>query len=95
MDPSPSEDLLDAHHTFPGPYTIKAIGSTEGGFPARVVAAAVRELGVAEGNLESSVRATSGGRHVAVTLNLTVQSAEQVRAIYANIRELDGLTLLL
>jgi putative lipoic acid-binding regulatory protein len=93
-DHRPSEDLLESHHEFPGPYQIKAIGASESGFPARVVAAAVRVLGD-PGDLESSVRETKGGRHVAVTLHLTVQSAEQVRAIYAAIREVEGLTLLL
>lgn len=94
MDPRPSEELLESHHTFPGPYRIKAIGSTESGFPARIVAAAVRELGSTEG-IETSVREAKGGRHVSVTLDFTAQSAEQVREIYASIREVEGLTLLL
>lgn len=33
-----------------------------------------------------------GGRYVAITLDMTVQSAEQVRAIYAEIHEIKGLT---
>jgi len=94
MDPIPSEDLLQAHHNFPGPYQIKAIGSAESGFPARVVAAAVQGL-AGYGELDSSVRETKGGRHVAVTLRFTARSAEQVRAVYARIREVEGLSLLL
>jgi len=45
--------------------------------------------------IDHLVRSTPGGRHVSLTLNVTVQNAEQVRAIYAKIREVDGLTLLL
>ena len=48
----------------------------------------------ARSDLDYSVRTTPGGRHVALTLDITVQTAEQVRAIYADIREVKGLTLL-
>ncbi len=40
------------------------------------------------------MRTTPAGRHLALTLDISVQSAEQVRAIYAEIREVEGLTLL-
>jgi putative lipoic acid-binding regulatory protein len=45
-------------------------------------------------DLDYTVRATPGGRHVALTLDISVQNAEQVRSVYAEIREIDGLTLL-
>ncbi len=93
MDPIPNEELLAEHHEFPGVYRIKAIGSTEGGFVGRVLDAASTELaGPAEVNY--TVRETSGGRHVSVNLNLTVQTPAQVRAIYARIRAVEGLTML-
>ena len=44
--------------------------------------------------LDHSVRVTPGGRHVSLTMEMNVQSADQVRAIYARIREVKGLTLL-
>lgn len=94
MDPIPSEELLASHHAFPGVYRIKAIGSTEGDFPARIVAAAAEELS-GPGEVDYSVRETSGGRHAAVTLDLTVQTPAQVRAIYERLRTVEGLSLLL
>ena len=94
MDPIPNEDLLADNHAFPGVYRIKAIGSAGGGFVERVVEAAASEL-AGPGEVDHSVRETASGRHAAVTLDLTVQTPEQVRAIYARLRELDGLTLLL
>ena len=94
MEPHPTDDLLESVHAFPGPYQIKAIGAAENDFPARVLAAVLREL-AGPGEVEHSVRETKGGRHAAVTLDLSVQSAEQVRAIYARIREVEGLAMLL
>ena len=93
MDNVPSEDLLHSVHTFPGTYQIKAIGLAGDDFVARVIEAAVSELATL-GELEHTVRATPGGRHVSLTMEMNVQSADQVRAIYARIRQVEGLTLL-
>lgn len=93
-DHRPSADLLESTHPFPGTYTIKAIGSADGGFEQRVVDAVTAHLPAAS-DLEHSTRATKGGRHLAVTLHVTVQNAEQVRAIYSELQGVEGLTLLL
>jgi len=92
-DHRPSLELLESTHFFPGVYQIKAIGVAEDDFQARVVEAVVSEL-VTPSELDYSVRSTPGGRHVALTLDITVQNADQVRGIYARLRELKGLTLL-
>jgi putative lipoic acid-binding regulatory protein len=93
MDHRPSVELLESTHMFPGVYQIKAIGVAAGDFEGRVVEAVVSEL-ASPSELDYSVRTTPGGRHVAVTLEITVQTAEQVREIYARIHDLEGLTLL-
>jgi putative lipoic acid-binding regulatory protein len=93
MDHRPSTDLLESNHPFPGVYQIKAIGAADDGFVGRVLAAAAEEVAT-PGEIDYSVKETPGGRHVSVTLDITVQSAEQVRQIYARIREVEGLTLL-
>ena len=94
MDHRPTVELLESTHLFPGVYKIKAIGRADDNFESRVIEAVCSHL-PARSDLDYSVRSTPGGRHVAVTLDISVQTAEQVRAIYAEIRELDGLTLLL
>jgi putative lipoic acid-binding regulatory protein len=94
MDHRPTVELLESTHLFPGVYKIKAIGRSYDDFESRVIEAACSHL-PARSDLDYSVRTTPGGRHIAVTLDISVQTAEQVRAIYAEIRELDGLTLLL
>lgn len=93
-EPLPPEELLESTHQFPGTYRIKAIGSTDNDFAGRVVAAAASEL-AAPGEVDHSIRVTRGGRHMAVTLDLTVQSPAQVLAVYARLRQLEGLALLL
>ena len=58
--------------------------------------AQVEAHGAAEpSEIDYSVRSTPGGRHVALSLDLKVEIAEQVRAIYSRIKEVEGLTLLL
>lgn len=92
-DHRPSEELLESVHQFPGTYQIKAIGASANDFPSRVVAAASSELATPS-EVDHSIRSTPDGRHVAVTMELTVQTPEQVRAIYARIRQVEGLALL-
>jgi putative lipoic acid-binding regulatory protein len=93
MDHRPSVELLESTHLFPGVYKIKAIGAADDDFESRVVEAVCEHL-AARSDLDYAVRTTPGGRHVALTLDITVQTAEQVRAIYAQIREVKGLTVL-
>ena len=93
MDHRPSVELLESIHLFPGIYKIKAIGLADDDFESRVIEAVCSNL-AARSDLDYSIRSTPGGRHVAVTLDITVQTAEQVRAIYADIHALKGLTLL-
>jgi len=93
FDHRPSEELLESSHTFPGVYQIKVIGMASNEFESRVVDAVVAEL-PAPSDLDYSVRTTPGGRHVALTLEISVQNAGQVRVIYDRLRALEGVTLL-
>jgi putative lipoic acid-binding regulatory protein len=89
----PAIQLLEATHEFPGCYMFKVIGRSERGFAARVVAAVRDELAEAA-DPPFRVRESAGGRHVAVTLTPTVQTAEQVLAVYRRIRGMAGLVML-
>lgn len=93
MDPRPSIDLLESTHTFPGTYQFRAIGAAADDFVGRVVAAVAEEV-AGPSELDYSTRSTSGGRHVAVTVDVQVQTAEQVRAIYERLQSVTGLSLL-
>jgi putative lipoic acid-binding regulatory protein len=71
----------------------KVIGRVENGFIARVVAA-VREELAEDVDPPFTVRQAVGGRHVAVTLQPRLQSAEQVLAVYRRVQSLAGLVFL-
>lgn len=90
----PSAELLEATHTFPGKYQIKVIGLVDDAFERRVLDAVGAVLPW-PGHVEVSTRVTPGGRHVALTLHLTVETAEQVRELYERLHALSGLSLLL
>jgi putative lipoic acid-binding regulatory protein len=89
----PSIELLEAGHHFPGPYMFKVIGKSDNGFVARTVAA-VREAMLAGVDPPFRVKETPNGRHVAVTLELRMQTAEQVLRVYRRLLQLAGLVLL-
>jgi putative lipoic acid-binding regulatory protein len=89
-----SVDLLNNTHPFPCVYVFKVIGRVDNGFAARVVAAVRDELAHAV-DPPFKTRMTRDGRHVAVTLEPTVETAEQVIAVYRRMRSLTGLVMLL
>jgi hypothetical protein len=93
MSRLPAIALLEAGHQFPGPYMFKVIGRSENGFVARTVAA-VRDEVAAPVDPPYRVRATPGGRHVSVTLEFRVETAEQVLAVYSRLQKLVGLVML-
>lgn len=93
MSRMPPIQLLEATHTFPGRYMFKVIGRSDNGFVARVVAAVRDELDE-PADPPFSVRETAHGRHVSVTLNPTVQTAQQVLDVYSRIRTMAGLVML-
>ena len=90
----PSVELLESSHTFPGPYTFKIIGSAEDNFLARVIAAVRHELRV-ELDPPFRLRSTRGGRHVSITMEPEVESAQQVLAVYSRLSQTSGLVLLM
>jgi putative lipoic acid-binding regulatory protein len=71
----------------------KVIGRTDDGFVARTVAA-VREELAAEVDPPFRTRETPGGRHVSVTLEPPMATAEQVLSVYRRLLKLAGLVVL-
>jgi len=77
--------------TFPTEHTTKVIGTTEG-FEG-VVRAALATLGYAD--VELSARPSSGGKYVALSGVLHVETAEELDALYTVLEALPGLKYLL
>ncbi len=94
MDRLPAIELLEATHTFPCPYTFKVIGLTENNFVGRVLQT-VRSQLAEDAEPSFSTRQTAGGKHVSVTIEPTLDSADHVLAIYRELSGLEGLVLML
>jgi hypothetical protein len=69
---------------FPCDFPIKVMGRAEPGFEA-LVADIVRRHAPDLGEAAVQVRASSGGRYVAVTLTIRAQSRAQLDAIYRDL----------
>ncbi len=89
----PPIELLESSHTFPGPYIFKVIGKAERGFLARTVAA-VRVALAHELDPPYKVRESAGGRHIAITLEPRVETAQQVLDVYRRLSLTAGLVML-
>ncbi|MCB2189517.1 MAG: DUF493 domain-containing protein [Deltaproteobacteria bacterium] len=86
--------MLEEYHTFPGSYMFKIIGFAREAFAPEVRAAAEAVLGPLEevGSLRG--RPSSGGKYLAVTLEVEVANPDQVLAIYAGLRLVAGVVVL-
>ncbi len=86
--------LLRERHTFPGPFKFKVIGSPQDDFAARAQAAICAVVAPAV-PAPPTTRSSAAGRHVAMTFVVHVASAEQVIAVYAALKGLAGVSLVL
>lgn len=93
-DELPNVELLESVHSFPCVFRFKVIGEASDNFAERVLAAVRAEL-KEEIELSFTTRTTSGGRHVSVTVEPEMQNADHVIAVYARLRVLEGLVMLM
>lgn len=91
--PTPQE-LLDMVHSFPCEFLVKVIGASENDFIGRVVAAVIA-ADVAETDVNYTSRETAGGRHTSVSITLVARSSEHVMAIYATLRSVEGVVMVM
>ena len=87
------KDLLEATHAFPGAYTFKAFGPAGPAFEEDVLAAAAGV--VPRERICVRRRASGSGKKVCVTLDVEVASADEVLAVYAALRDVETLVMLL
>lgn len=97
-DQPPSEpsgkDLLDMVHSFPCEFLIKVIGTMQNDFVNRVVTA-VLTAEVSETDINYTSRETATGRHASVSITVIVQSSDHVMSIYAAIRTVEGVVMVM
>lgn len=84
-------DLID----FPCHFEFKAFGpgGADSPFCDQVAAAVGRVVQVSREAMKS--RASSGGKYQCVTVLVTLQNRDQMEAVYAELRKIDGLKYLL
>jgi putative lipoic acid-binding regulatory protein len=84
--------LLDANHTFPGPFEFRIVGVPE----ARegVLAAIAAALGAAAIE-QVTDRPSATGKYVALHVRASVASSDAVLATYAALREVAGVRAIL
>jgi len=74
--------LLESQHAFPGSYTFKIIYRNEEGMDGVIRAAVEEATGIDVGDDIVAVRASSGANFMSMTLDLNVQSAQDVLDVY-------------
>jgi putative lipoic acid-binding regulatory protein len=89
-----SLELLRQTHDFPTHVMFKVIGENDPGFVARVVAT-VRDAIHGEEDPPFRTRETPNKRHISVTLEPHLSAAEQVLLVYARLRTVRGVVMLL
>ena len=91
MERDAALELLNATHDFPCPFTLKVIGLAADGFEQRVVEVVCESLLVE--SVPFTTRETPKKKHIAVTLEPTLASAEQVLDLYEQIQSIDGVVM--
>lgn len=86
--------LLEATHNFPCPIMVKVIGRVDNDFIVRIVEA-LRLSQQLRDDPPYRLRHTPNGRHVALTYEPFVESAEEVLVIYEHIRTVDGVVMVM
>ena len=91
MERNDALELLNSTHDFPCAFTIKVIGVAADNFTTRVVEV-VEEALRAEG-VPHRTRETPNGKHTSITLEPTIQTAEQVLLLYERIKSIEGVVM--
>lgn len=87
-------NLLKEVHAFPTTVMIKVIGKNRPEFVRDIVEVAESQF-PARGDVPARTRYTLHERHVSVTIEPYFEEAEEVVALYARLREIEGVVMLL
>jgi putative lipoic acid-binding regulatory protein len=89
----PNIELIKSQHKFPGLYTFKVIGDNREDFIADALTLAMNAIGE-DRECSHTARESAAGNHVAVTLSIAFNSAEEVHRVYENLLKLKGIRAL-
>ncbi|MCP4872914.1 MAG: DUF493 domain-containing protein [Proteobacteria bacterium] len=83
-------ELLAAQHDFPGPFTFKVIYRASAEIGATIIESVCVATGIPRPTEPPSTRQSGGGKFESMTLELRVDSPEQVLAVYAALNDIEG-----
>jgi putative lipoic acid-binding regulatory protein len=89
---APARELLEAAHTFPGEYLIKAFGPATDPFRTQIEEAGRAAVGA---RLVLSERLSSKGNSICITLTLTAETVDEVILAYDRLHDVPGLRMIL
>lgn len=89
---APARELLEANHSFPGEYIIKAFGPAQAEFREAVGHAARKAVGT---RVVFRERLSSKGNSLCITLELTAEHVDEVISTYERLHDVPGLKLIL
>ncbi len=90
----PSREALEAAHSFPCRFSIKAVGVNHATFVTAVREAAVHVAGDAS-QVSLAQRESANGTYVSVTVEIPADTAETVRTLYYRLQAVADLKTLL
>ncbi len=74
--------LLESQHSFPGPYTFKVIYRNEDDMSERIRARIKEVTGIEVTDNQVAVRSSSAANFLSMTLDMDVQTAQEVLDVY-------------
>lgn len=89
------QKTLDDLVEFPCVFTFKTVGVTHDHLLGRILASVATVLGRTVGDNEHSIRESAKGNYTSVTLEIAVDSSEQVYSIYKALGETEGVKFVL
>lgn len=93
-DIGPDRALLEEVHDFPGPYTVKAIGPHDESF-VKAIRAAAQAAHSGDNEPEISARVSAKGNHMSITATIHAAHSDDVFALYAALKKVDAIRMLL
>ncbi len=88
----PSLELIQSHHSFPGPFVFKVLGQS-GVLTESAVVELIKKHSL--GARVLTVRESESGKHVAITVEALVNQAVDVLEIFKLLHTAPGLTMIL
>lgn len=86
--------LLNEQHDFPCDFVFKVIGKATDDFVQRVVSC-IQDCLPGDTEPPHRTRSTPNGKHISVTLEPVITSAEEVLRVYAELKTIDGVVMVM